>query len=92
MAETALRESLRDPEGAQIRNWTRVYKSMAGLLVNEPVWAICAEVNGKNAYGGYVGFKHMQVIFRNGAPGKEPAAVSEMPYGCDHVAKDDRRQ
>lgn len=49
MAEEAVKSSLRDPGSAQFRN-VSVKKFNGGRVV-------CGEVNAKNAYGGYVGFK-----------------------------------
>ena len=49
LAMEAVRDSLRDPASAQFRN-VRLVKFSGGQVV-------CGEVNGKNAYGGYVGYK-----------------------------------
>lgn len=40
---------LRDPDSAQFRE--------VGLFVYKGKTVVCGQVNGKNAYGGYVGFK-----------------------------------
>lgn len=48
-AKKTLADSLRDPGAAQFRN-VRTVSYNAGKV-------ICGEVNGKNAYGAYVGFK-----------------------------------
>lgn len=47
-AKFVVADSLRDPSSAQFRN-VRVVPFGQGSV-------ICGEVNGKNAYGGYVGF------------------------------------
>lgn len=47
-AKTTVSNGLRDPGSAQFRN-VRVVPYQIGKVV-------CGEVNGKNAYGGYVGF------------------------------------
>lgn len=47
-AKSVVADSLRDPASAQFRN-VRVVSFGQGSV-------ICGEVNGKNAYGGYVGF------------------------------------
>lgn len=81
-AETAIRATLTDPDSGKFQNWTPVYKTFGGPLVNQPVWAICVDVNGKNQYGGYAGFRTMQAAFKNGEVGDEPDAISEMKFGC----------
>lgn len=48
-AQKVIADSLRDPSSAQFRN-VRMVPYKDGRV-------ICGEVNGKNAYGGYVGFK-----------------------------------
>lgn len=47
--KTTLTENFKDPGSAQFRN-LRVVKFQTGKLV-------CGEVNAKNSYGAYVGFK-----------------------------------
>ncbi|WP_298698177.1 hypothetical protein [uncultured Brevundimonas sp.] len=49
-AEGVVSRELRDPTSAQFRN-VRVVDQVNGSR------AFCGEVNGKNAYGGYVGFE-----------------------------------
>lgn len=51
-AEKAVAASLRDPSSAQFRN------------VVERSTATCGEVNGKNAFGAYVGFKRF--VYKDG--------------------------
>jgi hypothetical protein len=41
---------MKDPNSAQFRNW-HAFTSDKGLIV-------CGEVNGRNGFGGYVGFTH----------------------------------
>lgn len=48
-AQQAVASSLKDPDSAKFRNVA--VKSFGILKV------VCGEVNGKNSYGGYVGFK-----------------------------------
>lgn len=48
-AQESVRRSLKDPGSAQFRN-VRLVSWYSGKVV-------CGEVNGKNSYGGYVGFK-----------------------------------
>ena len=47
-AKQVVASSLKDPDSAQFRN-VRIANYMDGKVV-------CGEVNGKNSYGGYVGF------------------------------------
>lgn len=89
-AEAAIRTTMFDPPAGQFQNWSPVYKTLTGPMVNDPVWAICVEANGKNRYGGYAGFRPTQVIFRDGEVGREPKAVEEMD--CRLIAKDPARQ
>ncbi len=49
LAKHAVSYSLKDPESAQFRNLF-----IAG---KDDTKAVCGEVNAKNSYGGYVGFK-----------------------------------
>jgi len=46
-AKEAVLNQLKDPAAAQFRN----------ITYHERTRAVCGEVNGKNAYGGYVGFR-----------------------------------
>lgn len=45
----AIADTLKDPASAQFRN-VRLVQYLDGVV-------ICGEINGKNSYGGYVGFK-----------------------------------
>ena len=49
-AREAITQRLRDPESARFRN-LYFHASQPGLMVT------CGEVNGRNGFGGYVGFK-----------------------------------
>jgi hypothetical protein len=49
-AERAIKERLKDADSAQFRNES-VHKNGKGLIV-------CGEVNAKNGFGGFSGFKH----------------------------------
>lgn len=49
LAEAALKDRMKDPDAAQFRNEV-VYRRGDTLVV-------CGEVNAKNGYGGYVGFR-----------------------------------
>ncbi len=56
IAKSAVAEESTDPEAARFRNFSG-YKTSAGDTI------VCAEVNAKNAYGGYVGYRPMWVRF-----------------------------
>lgn len=71
IAQSFIAESLKDPGSAQFRggqcyrgNWGSV--PVLGMGV-EFGWIQKGQVNGKNAYGGYVGFRSYQVLIRNGS-------------------------
>lgn len=71
VAEGIIANSLRDPGAAQFRHspCQRGYWSSVPIL-GMPVafgWFQRGEVNGKNAYGGYVGFRPYQVLMKDGA-------------------------
>lgn len=51
-AKEALKQELFDPSSAEFRN----------VRVTSLLDAVCGEVNAKNRMGGYVGFRHFQVI------------------------------
>lgn len=91
MAQEAISKTMFDPESAKFRNWSPIYKTYAGILMNEPVWAICVEVNGKNQYGGYAGFRSEQVFFENNDKQGISASASDEEYGCP-VYIDPKRQ
>lgn len=50
-AKEIVASELRDPESAQFRNISKTKKNEFGVVT------VCGEVNGKNAYGGYVGYQ-----------------------------------
>ncbi len=50
-AKETVANELRDPESAQFRNISKTKKNEFGVVT------VCGEVNGKNAYGGYVGYQ-----------------------------------
>lgn len=87
---------LKDPESAQFKNWTPFYKMLYNygpLAAPEPLWGLCVDLNAKNSFGGYVGFKTYYIKFRDGAPVNTP----ELGYGvgsyeCRQGEKDPGRQ
>lgn len=88
-----LRVALKDPYSAQIEmravgqitNRTSLFTPMLYA------WGICAEVNAKNAFGGYTGFKPVIVLWRAdrgivegyGTGGDIEEAMARA--GCRHV-------
>ena len=72
IAEGVISSSLKDPDSARFRN-SQCFKGHWGSV---PIlgmgiqygWIQKGEVNGKNAYGGYVGFRTYQVLIKNGTP------------------------
>ncbi len=71
LTEKAVGYSLKDPNSAQFRHAGPCVK---GYFNSVPVlglkaafgWLQVGEVNGKNAYGGYVGFRQYQALIRDG--------------------------
>ena len=70
IAEQVIANSLKDPSSAQYRhapcskgNWSSV--PILGMSVAFG-WMQLGEVNGKNSYGGYVGFRLYQVLIKDG--------------------------
>lgn len=89
-----LRVHLKDPYSAQVqmRAVGRITTTRSSLLVPATHgWGICADVNAKNAFGGYTGFKPVLVIWRAGAGVLEGwvsnSAIEEAAAraGCRHV-------
>jgi len=58
-AKAAVTRDFKDPEGARYRN-LGVYRSLDKSL------ALCGEVNAKNSYGAYVGYKQFYADDKNG--------------------------
>lgn len=55
-AKTAISRGLKDPDAAKFRN-IGIYKSTTG----KGGVSVCGEVNAKNSYGAYVGYKSFVV-------------------------------
>ena len=68
--QSALRHRLKDPDSAIVN----IVGQPKAMVVNQvPMmfnggagWGICAEVNAKNSYGGYVGYKRYFILWSNG--------------------------
>ena len=75
-AEQAIADTLKDPLAAQFRSVTG-YAAPNGV-------AVCGQVNGKNSYGGYVGFKRFYVLLHdNGGTYATSGAYLEGPNPVD---------
>lgn len=70
LAERFIANTLRDPAAAQFRNagCSKGHWGSAPILGMgvEFGWLQTGEVNGKNSYGGYVGFRPYQLLIRDG--------------------------
>ena len=66
-------DQMKDPNSAEFRNW-HAFQSQSGLL-------ICGEANGKNSYGGYVGFTHFVAHASPEGHLLTPAALASAPGG-----------
>lgn len=68
--QAALRPRLKDPDSAQIRLLgtpkAMVIKAVPMMTNGGAGWRICAEVNAKNSYGGYTGYKRIFVLWNDG--------------------------
>ncbi|MEN3113094.1 hypothetical protein ACFONG_16005 [Uliginosibacterium paludis] len=71
ISEAAIANQLKDPSSAQFRNEPPCY---TGWVSSVPLMGLRAafgyvqrgEVNGKNSFGGYVGFRPYLVLIKNG--------------------------
>lgn len=82
-AKQALTKDLKDPDSAKFRN-TYVYRDGDGKKL-----ALCGEINAKNSYGAYVGFRKFHVT-HSGNPtiqedGDSPGGLFDILHGdiCD---------
>lgn len=95
-AKQAILLALKDPDSAQFRSPTPFFKTlynfgMASVGNNEPLWAMCIEVNAKNSYGGYNGYHGWIVKFRNGKPVQSDLGVTQADYDCKNGPMDSAR-
>ncbi len=64
-ARSIISQDLKDPQSAQFRSW----QTEKRLLDNgKTVLSICGEINAKNSYGAYTGFRPFNVTLMNGQP------------------------
>jgi hypothetical protein len=71
LAERVIGNSLKDPGSAQFRHTGACFKGYWGSVPIAGMkaafgWLQVGEINGKNSYGGYVGFRQYQVLIRDG--------------------------
>lgn len=62
-----LRRVMRDPDSTKVEfvgGPTRTYSSSPATK-RQFGWGVCANINGKNAYGGYTGFTEYFFLIRN---------------------------
>ncbi len=78
-ARSALTVSFKDPSSAQFRN-ERVYRLATGGT------AICGEVNGKNSFGAYIGFKHYYVRLNPNGQGARAHTEFLAQTACQQAA------
>lgn len=66
----ALRQRLKDPDTAMVtmvgKPKPMVVKAMPGYINGGAGWRLCAEVNAKNSYGGYTGYRRIFVLWHEG--------------------------
>jgi hypothetical protein len=72
-AKKVVAEAMRDPESTKFRDVVAYTKN-----------GVCGEVNAKNAYGGYVGYKKF-IVTTNGTIWVEPTGLEK---DADREAKD----
>ena len=60
-AKQVITDNLKDPDSAKFKNIT-VYRITNQATGKTEISAICGEVNAKNSYGGYVGFKKFATV------------------------------
>jgi hypothetical protein len=76
---TFLAEQTRDPEAARVR-------SLVGYTLSNGDRVICGEFNGKNAYGGYVGYDAFYVRLRENVV--KASAWGASAYSAAQVCSD----
>ena len=83
-------QNLKDPDSAKFGRITRPLKEHAitNKFEQQAVYgfSVCAEVNAKNSYGGYTGFKTRWFLIRNGQIVRSDAPKYHIyigrPYRC----------
>jgi len=65
-----LEEKLKDPWSARYKNFTIPEKHWIAIDVGQDKvilwgWRVCVEVNAKNSFGGYIGFRRYYFLMKN---------------------------
>lgn len=66
--QQVIRESLKDPDSAKFRN----------------IYEVCGEVNAKNSYGAYTGFKKFVINMQDKQIYMEPSSLHDENYDNFH--------
>ena len=78
-AEQRISDRLKDPSSAQFRN----------VFVSENGHYVCGEVNSKNGFGGYTGFKHFVVTGTDTSHQLSEADMEMFHSNVDSIEGDD---
>lgn len=66
MIKGYMAQRLKDPESARYQFLNAPRKAWNGFGGRKYGWAVCATINGKNSYGGYVGNRPSYFLLRDG--------------------------
>lgn len=58
-----IKENLKDPDSALFKNISEPFQMWQKTVDIHHYWLICGDVNSKNSFGGYTGFKTMGVRY-----------------------------
>ncbi len=84
--KSMLRERLRDPESARFRR-IRAWRSAAGDVI------LCGELNARNGFGGYVGYRSFYARWRGGRLARsylDSGSASVAAFGCRMAEEEGR--
>lgn len=71
---------LKDPDSARFRfPLPPIAGSISTMVLRQSGYFLCGEVNGRNSYGGFTGFKPFLVIFTDITLSKVDQGVAESP-------------
>lgn len=69
IGENAIKEYMRDPDSAQFKDWTEphtcLFPSRNSMTIPELGWCNSVKVNGKNGFGGYIGYELYHIVWKN---------------------------
>ena len=96
LAQSAISDTMFDPDAAKFKNWTPLFKVLYNYgpgSTPDPLWSLCVDVNGKNKFGGYTGYKTWYVKFRDGKPLTHSGelGMGKGSYQCDKAKSDPSR-